>query len=452
MSADRNPYLHGPLPGLYLRTALPIIFVMGMNGLLAVADALFLGRYVGPEALAAVTLMFPAYMLIVALATLVSSGMNSLLARRLGAGDQDGARAVFAGAHGLAAVCGIALIALFMLGGHSVALVVAGGEAVLADLGMIYLRITVLSSPLIFVLAVNSDALRSEGRVGFMATMSLLVSLANIAFNWVLIAWLDLGVAGSALGTSAAQLLGLGIILTLRYRTTILRPAFGTDNWPRILALGAPQSLTFVGIALGSGANVLALQWVGAPGYGDTISAFGIVTRVLTFTYLPMLGLSHAMQSIVGNNYGAGSWSRSDTSLRIALYAALIYGAAMQAGMTLFAGPIGAVFVGDPVVVAEVARILPMIVALLVLAGPLMMLSAYFQAIGDATRAALLSLTKPYLFALPLTFLLAAHLGEPGIWLAGPASELLLACLAFAVLAHTARRGFGWGLFAAGRT
>lgn len=79
-----NQFLEAPLGLTYARTALPIIFVMGMNGLLAVADALFLGHYVGPDALAAVTLMFPIYMLIVALATLVSSGMSSLLARHLG--------------------------------------------------------------------------------------------------------------------------------------------------------------------------------------------------------------------------------------------------------------------------------------------------------------------------------------------------------------------------------
>ena len=48
-----NMFLEGPLGSIYVRTALPIIFVMGMNALLAVADALFLGHYVGPQALAA---------------------------------------------------------------------------------------------------------------------------------------------------------------------------------------------------------------------------------------------------------------------------------------------------------------------------------------------------------------------------------------------------------------
>ena len=84
------------------------------DGVLTVVDAIFLGLYVGPDALSAVTLMFPAYMLLAALATLVASGMSSVLARKLGAGLGADAEAVFAGAHGLAlAIAGI-VIALFL--------------------------------------------------------------------------------------------------------------------------------------------------------------------------------------------------------------------------------------------------------------------------------------------------------------------------------------------------
>lgn len=455
MSGDpENVFLRGSLGLTYARTALPIIFVMGMSGLLAVADALFLGHYVGPEALAAVTLMFPAYMLIVALATLVSGGMSSILARHLGAGRRDAAARVFAGAHGLALTAGAALILGFALIGEPLSLAISGGRSDLARMGLVYLRITVFAAPLMFVLSVNSDALRNEGRVGFMAAMSLLVSLANIGFNYVLIARLDMGVAGSALGTAAAQLLAFAIILAFRvWGLTDLRPAALiwhrlSADWGRILALGAPQSLNFIGLALGSAAVMVALQLVRTPEYENTVSAYGIITRVLTFGFLPLLGLSHAMQTITGNNFGAGHMDRTNRSLRTALGAALIYCAVVQALLTLFARQIGAAFVADPAVIAEVARILPVVVAVFVLTGPLMMIATHFQAIGDAGRAALLGLAKPYLFAIPLTFGLARALGEPGIWRAGPAAEVLLAVLACVVLVRQKRRhALAWGLF-----
>jgi len=449
-----NTFLDGPLGFIYIKTALPIIFVMGMSGLLAVADALFLGHYVGAEALAAVTLMFPAYMLIVAISTLVSSGMSSLLARNLGGNHLYEARAVFAGAHGLALVVGVGLILLFLLFGRQVTYLAAGGSDELADMGYVYLQISVLFSPLLFILSVNSDALRNEGRVGFMAATSLLISIANIGFNYILIVLLDMGVAGSAYGTAMAQALAFAIILAFRFHgKTELRPSALTESsltfaWQRMLALGAPQSLNFIGLALGSAAIMAALQFVASPTYESTVSAYGIITRVLTFAFLPLLGLSHAMQTITGNNFGAQMWQRSNKSLMIGLLAALIYCAIMQISLTVFAAQIGRVFVTDNIVIAEVARILPIVVMMFAVAGPLMMIATYFQAIGDAGRAALLSLSKPYGFAIPLTFVLASTLGEAGIWRAGPLSELMLLLLTLYVLTRRARNNsFRWGMF-----
>jgi Na+-driven multidrug efflux pump len=158
-------------------------------------------------------------------------------------------------------------------------------------------------------------------------------------------------------------------------------------------------------------------------------SAYGIITRLLTFAFLPLLGLAPAMQTITGNNFGAGSYRRSDASLRTAVLAAFGYWLTLQIGMSVFAAPIGSAFVSDPVVVAEVARTLPAISAGFFAAGPLMMIAMYFQAIGDAGRAAILGLSKPYIFAMPLTYLLAGTMGEPGIWLASPLSEVLLLAL-----------------------
>lgn len=452
--STENPFTHGPLGPIFVKTALPIVFVMGMNGLLTVVDAIFLGRYVGADALGAVTLMFPIYMLIVALATLVSNGMSSILARSLGASDLNSARAVFAGAHGLALTVAGLLILCYVLFGRAITLFLADGSAPMAQMGQTYLAITCMAAPLAFVLSVNSDALRNEGRVGFMAAMSLLVSLSNIGFNYLLIAVLDMGVAGSAYGTLCAQLLAFVIIITFRFsRRTVLHPSALWCHplwarWGRILALGAPQSLNFIGIALGSTAILLALQWVGAANYETTISAYGIVTRVLTFVFLPLLGLTHALQSIIGNNYGAQAWARSDASLRMGLLVATLYCAASQIALTFYAPSIGRMFVDQPQVIAELARILPITSSMLWLAGPLIVITTYFQAIGDASKAALLGLSKPYLFALPLTFLMPKLIGEIGIWLAGPLAEILTLGLTLAVLIHISRRqNLRMGLF-----
>jgi Na+-driven multidrug efflux pump len=89
-------YLQGSIPGTFVRTALPIILLTCANGLLAVADAVLLGLFVGPEALAAVTYVFPLTTVLAALSTMVATGMVTLVGQRLGAGRLDESRRLFA--------------------------------------------------------------------------------------------------------------------------------------------------------------------------------------------------------------------------------------------------------------------------------------------------------------------------------------------------------------------
>ena len=84
--------------------------------------------------------------------------------------------------------------------------------------------------------------------------------------------------------------------------------------------------------------------------------------------------------------------------------------------------------------ISDVARIMPAMVAMYLFSGPLIMLGSYFQAIGDAGRAAILGLSKPYLFTMPLVALYASTFGEPGIWFATPTAEALLLAVAMLVL------------------
>jgi len=449
MSKDtsrHNTFLTAPLGAIFAKTALPIIFVMSMNGLLTVVDAVMLGLYIGADAVGAVTTVFPIFILTVALATLVVSGMASLLARHLGAGRFTDARGVFAGAHMLALTIAAALVGLFVAFGEPLVLMLANGPGSLAGMAYRYIAIIVFCTPIQFLLAVHSDALRCEGRAGLMAGLSLLVSVANLALNYVLIALLDMGVAGSATATVLAQVLALGLIVLFRIvgRTELRLSALFRHSpltgWSRMIALGSPQSLGFIGMALVSVTIMAALQKTATESYDTTVAAYGIITRVMTFALLPLLGLSQAMQAIVGNNIGAGLADRANRMLRLGLFVALLYCLAIEVLLVGFAGPVGAFFVDSDAVVSDVARIMPAMVAMYLFSGPLIMLGSYFQAIGDAGRAAILGLSKPYLFTMPLVALCASTFGEPGIWFATPTAEALLLVVAMLVLWQSSRQ------------
>ena len=107
---------------------------------------------------------FPVLMLTIALSTLVSGGMSSLLARQLGAGDRNAANATFAGAHGLALTIASALIVIFCAGGWGFALRVAGADGPVAEMVWVFLAITVFGTPVQFLVGVHADAWRNEGQ------------------------------------------------------------------------------------------------------------------------------------------------------------------------------------------------------------------------------------------------------------------------------------------------
>ncbi len=449
MSARQSPdnrFLTAPVGRIFATTALPMVAIMTMNGLLGIVDAAFLGRFVGEEAIAAISIAFPILLVTIALSTLVGSGMSSLLARQLGAGAREEAGATFARAHGLAIMIGLTLILLFLVGGWTFATRMAGSAEPVARMAWVFLVITLLGTPLQFLLGIHADAWRNEGRAGSMALMSLGVTSINILFNYILIVPLAMGVAGSALSTVLAQGAGLALLVEGRRRSRemmplgVLRRNAWHGQWGQIAALGAPVSLTFLGMALTATCVVLALPASGE-GHSQAVAAYGIITRILGFAFLPPMAAALAMQSIVGNNVGAGRWDRAEQVLRIAVVTAFIYGAAVELLLLTQGRLIASAFIADAGVIEEVARILKPMAALYLFSGPVLVLALYFQAIGRPLQAGLLTLMKSFVLVPVAIIVIAALLDRTAIWFAFPIADGLTVAIAAVVLGAVAMRG-----------
>lgn len=451
MASPDNPYTRDSIAATFVRTALPIVFLTSVNGLLTVVDAVFLGIFVGPEALTAVTIAFPISMLIFALANMISTGMASVLGRLLGANRLDDARRIFAGAHGLSLCVSIVVLVLFAIFGWPMTMELANSPE-LARMTHTFLSISIYTLLLQFLLSVHANALRTEGRVGFMAIAGLLATLTNMGLNAMLIVGFGLGVAGSAWGTALAQALALILVVQYRLRGKA-RMTFAPEDaanwragWTEMLGLGAPRSLLFIGGALGAAATILSLRLFGGPNANASIVAYGIITRIMILAYFPLLGMSLAMQAIVSNNVGASLWARTNATLKLALISSFAYACIVEINLLLFRHQLGGFFVTDPVVISEAASIVPILFALYFTSGPMMMVANYFQSIGDARRSALLFLSRNYLFAIPLTLLLPLAVGKMGIWLALPFADAFQIIVTFAVLKARCPQA-EWGLF-----
>lgn len=454
---QQNGFLTRPPARLFAENAIPMVFIMMMNGLLNVVDAIFLGHFVGAEAMAAVSIAFPFIMATIAVSTLVSGGMASLLARYLGAGDVEAASRLFARTHGLAFTAALLAIAAYLASGRMVVGLASGGEAAIARMAHVYLLITVLGLPVQFMLGVHGDACRNEGRAGLMALMSVGVTLGNAGLNFVLIVMMGLGVAGSAIGTVAAQMLAVVLLIGIRVRAGGPVPLAAlwryrwVGGWKPILVLGAPVSLSFIGMALVSAVVIAALRLTAGESYPTLLAAYGIVTRIFGFAYLPLMAIGLATQAIAGNNVGAGLVHRSNETLLIAVGTAFAYCLAVESVLLTGGHWLAAGFVGDAAVIGAVASILQPMAAVYVFAGPVLVVALYFQAVGQPGRAALLTLVKPFLL-LPLLIVGgSAVFGGDAIWFAYPVGDLIMTGLAAAVVIGALKArpvGGGFGLAA----
>ncbi|MFO1104898.1 MAG: MATE family efflux transporter [Amaricoccus sp.] len=445
-----NPFLTAPVGRLFLANALPMTLVLSMGGVLNVVDGIFVGRFIGPEALAAVSLAFPAAMLLSALAALVGGGMSSLMARHLGAGDRAAAGGVFAGAHGLALAMAAGLFGAWQIFGQAIVSRMAAGQADIAAMAGTYLSILLLGAPAQLLLGVQADALRSEGRAGVIAGLSVLVNLVNIGANWLGIVVLGLGVAGSALGTIAAQVLGLALLICVRARdgardrALLPLPVPPTrrwlDGWAAITRLGLPLCLGLLGIAVAAGVVMLSLRLHAGPDYDALVSAYGIATRLLGLAFLPQMAIALAVQSITGNNAGARRQDRARAALRLAMTTAFVWCLAVSLTGSGAGHALGGWFTDDPVVAGNVARILRPMTALYAASGPILVLALHFQALGRPDLTALLTLAKPWLLTPTLVLALPAVLGLQGLWLAFPIGDAILLALSLP-FARAALRG-----------
>lgn len=175
---------------------------------------------------------------------------------------------------------------------------------------------------------------------------------------------------------------------------------------------------------------MLALRLHAGPDYDTLVSAYGIVTRLLGLAFLPQMAIALAIQSITGNNAGAGRHDRARAALRLAMTAAFVW--CLAVSLTGFGAghALGSGFTDDAAVAGSVARILPLMTALYAASGPILVLALHFQALGRPDLTALLTLTKPWLLTPTLVLALPALLGPRGLWLAFPIGDAIMLALA----------------------
>ena len=416
-----------PVPGLILKMSLPMMVSMLVLATYNVVDSIFVSR-ISENALTAVSLVFPFQMLITAVSVGTAAGANSLIARRLGAQDQDGADRAAGNAMFLSVASGLFFFVFFLL--LTPALVgIFKPDAEITDYAVTYLSWVGIPSIFVCIQVMEEKILQSTGDT----VNSMLIQLVGAIFNLILdpilifglLGFPALGVAGAAIATVIGQIAGmiLGFFLLFNKKCLIkvklkgFRPCPATIK--EIYVVGIPSIfLQMVGSIMNVGMNKILIAFT-----PTAVSVFGVYFKLQSFIFMPVFGLNSGTMPIIGYNFGARNKKRIMDALKYGcLYAFCI----MMIGLAIFqfCSPFMLnLFEASPAMLEIGVPALKTISLFFPMAALCIMFSALFQAIGNGRLAFLMSALRQLIILLPAAYILSRMFGLSAVWYAFPVAE-----------------------------
>lgn len=412
---------------LLIKQAVPAsigILVMSLNILV---DTIFVGNWIGSIAIAAINVVLPVSFFIAALGMAIGIGGSSMISRALGANNKERALKTFGNQITLTLLLSSAMVILGLV--YINELIPAfGGKGEIFEPAKIYYRIVLYGVPLLALCMMGNNVIRAEGKPKFAMIAMIIPSVGNLILDYVLIYIFDMGMAGAAWATTISYGLCFGYVLYFflsnKSELKISWPHFGLDL-PILKEMSALGFVTLSRQAVVSVTYLLMNNILFDLGGTASVAAYGIIGRMLMFALFPVLGVTQGFLPIAGYNYGAHKFPRVRESINKAILYAGGLGLLIFAVIMIFPEAIVSVFTNDPDILSETPHYMRWVFAATPVIAIQLIGSAYFQAIGKAVPALLLTLTRQGFFFIPLIFILPHYFGELGVWISFPAADVL---------------------------
>ncbi|MBR6672684.1 MAG: MATE family efflux transporter [Alistipes sp.] len=450
MSTQDSPLSLGTdsLGKLLKRYAMPAIIAQVSSSLYNIMDSIFIGQGVGPLAISGLALTMPMMNLGAAFGAMVGAGSAAITSIRLGQGNKQAAEQIL----GNVVLLNVAMGLIFTLLGLIFIddlLYFFGASSQTIGYARDYMRIILYGNVVTHLYLGLNCIVRVTGYPQKAMAMMLISIAINGVLDALFIFGFKWGIAGSAWATVIAQLVPLIIQIIhfsspssfLRFRHGIFR--FRWEIIKNIIGIGmAPFAIHVCACVVVIVVNNV-LQEYG----GDTaIGAYGIVNRVAFIFTMIVLGLTQGMQPIIGYNYGARKYDRVSKTLYMTIGWATLTTVVGFIVCELFPYEVVRIFVSEDgtgnatTLIEQSARGLRLILLAFPIVGFSIVVGNFFQCIGKAKRAIIISVSRQMLFIVPLLYTLPQHLGVDGVWYAIPIADALAALLAAVLLAYQLRK------------
>lgn len=416
-----------PIPQLLIQQAVPAsigILVMSLNILI---DTVFVGQWIGPNAIAAINVVLPVSFFIGALGMAIGIGGSSIISRALGDQNIEKALKTFGNQSTLTLLftVGFVIIGLSFI---ETLIPLFGGKGALYAPAKIYYTIVLYGVPLLGFCMMGNNVVRAEGKPRYAMYAMMLPSVSNLTLDVVFIYIFDWGMAGAAWATTISY--GVCALYLLYFFNSskselhLQRTHFSLQK-SIVQQIGALGSVTLARQAVVSIVVLLVNNILYRYGGETTVAVYAIISRSLMFALFPVLGITQGFLPIAGYNYGAKNFDRVREVINTALLYATVLASIIFSLIMVFTEAFVTIFTNDPNVLAQTPEAMRWVFAATPIIGIQLIGAAYFQAIGKALPALLLTLTRQGFFLIPLIFILPPYFDVFGVWLAFPIGEAI---------------------------
>lgn len=414
--------LHQPIPGLIRKLAVPTSVGYFFNTMFNVVDTFYGGR-VSTEALAALSLSFPVFFLIIAIGAGISTGATALIGHALGSGEREQARHLAGQTLSFGVVHGVLVAAIGVLAAPYLFSLLGARGAVL-DLALRYMGTIFTGSIFFLVNYVLNSILNAVGDSRSFRNFLVAGFFLNLIFDpWFLYGGLGIppmGLPGIAWATVAVQAIG-NCYLIYRVRHSGMLEGF---RWRELLPdrhaycqlakQGFPSSLNMMTVATG----IFVITWfVGRFGSG-AVAAYGIASRIEQIALLPVMGMNTATLALVAQNSGARQLERVVLTIRTALRAGMILTGACTVAVFAGARPLMTFFTDDAQVIETGVGYLRIEAFVLMAYVILYTCVAVLQGLKRPVFPLVIGLMRQIVLPVPVFYLLSVVFGWGiiGIW------------------------------------
>ncbi|HML20330.1 MAG TPA: MATE family efflux transporter [Aggregatilinea sp.] len=289
-----------------------------------------------------------------------------------------------------------------------------------------------------------SAIVRADGNVRYSTAMWVIPVSTNIVLCWLFIIVLHMGVSGAALATVTGQAVSAGMSIHFFFfrknRTYKIKTSYFKPDWTiigEVIIIGFPSFMKSISASMVVVVTNNLLKQIG----GDSaLGVFAIVNRLFSSLNTPQAGIVQGMQPIVGYNFGQKKFDRVRKTITYSLGSSVAYGLFVGGLCLLIPAALIGLLSKESAIISEGQVALRLMAFACPLGGVSVMIAAYFQSIGQAREALLLTLGGIILVKLPVLLLASRLFSLTGIWASAAVSEFILGVVAFLMLRAYQRR------------